>query len=116
MEKEIIYCGQKTKVGCDEKCNKAWGLNTRPKEQLSDDWDDYAFLSDGELGDAPIDPQTYEGGHGKPEADEPKLNKWCVRECERCTMSNPNDFDKPLKIKDFSKRRYNIHAHDPSNI
>jgi hypothetical protein len=35
------------------------------------------------------------------------MNKWCVRECERCTMSDPGKVDEPLKLRDFSKRVYN---------
>lgn len=67
MEKLITYCGQPAKVGCDEKCHKAWGSNSRPKVRLSkDDYDDYYYLSDDELGVAPIDPGTYEGGCAKP--------------------------------------------------
>lgn len=107
MEKIITYLGQKAKIGCDENCLKAWGINNRPSEQLSSDEDDTCFLSDKELGVAPVDPGTYEGGHAKPASKDEIPNKWCVRECERCTMSKPNEFDKPLKLKDFSSRLYN---------
>ena len=31
IKKEIIYFGQKSILGCDNKCHKAWGLNNRPK-------------------------------------------------------------------------------------
>ncbi len=31
MEKIITFAGQPAKVGCDEKCNKAWGINNRPR-------------------------------------------------------------------------------------
>ena len=108
MEKIITYFGQKAKVKCDEKCNKAWGANTRKKQQLSKDEDDWAYLSDDELEKAPIDPRTYEGGQAKPTNKENIPNKWCVRECERCVMSTPNEFDKPLLLKDFTNRIYNI--------
>ena len=40
MEKIITYCGEKAKVVCDERCNKAWGIKNRPKLQLSDDIDE----------------------------------------------------------------------------
>lgn len=108
MEKQITYFGQQAKVACDEKCNKAWGLNNRPFEQLSEDEDDIVWLADSELGEAPENPGTYEGGHGKPTDKSQIPNKWCVRECERCTISDPGKFNEPLKLKDFNERRYNI--------
>jgi hypothetical protein len=108
MEKLIMYCGQKAKIACDEKCNKAWGWNTRPKIKISDKEDDFAWLSDEELDEAPINPGTYEDGIAKPIYKEHIPNKWCVRECERCKMSRPNQWDKPLILDDFSKRIFNI--------
>lgn len=83
METIIMFCDQQAKVGCDEKCEKAWGNENRPKVQLSEDEDDYAFLSDDELGEAPIDPGTYEGGQAKPIDKKDIPNRWCIRECER---------------------------------
>ena len=58
MEKIITYFDKQVKVACDEKCEKAWG-GTRPKEKLSDDDDDVVYLSDSELGKAPVDPGTF---------------------------------------------------------
>ena len=107
MEKLITYLGQQAKVACDEKCHKAWGNNSRPKIQLSDEDDDFAFLSDEELGIAPIDPGIYEGGHAKPTLKSEIPNKWCVRECERCSISKPGEYNLPLKLKDFSTQFYN---------
>lgn len=104
----ITYFGQKAKIGCDENCTKAWGINTRPKLLLTDDEDDYCYLSDTELKEAPIDPGTYEGGQAKPKYQTEMLNKWCARECERCVMSKPNEYDKPLIFVDFTERVYNI--------
>lgn len=95
------------KVGCDEKCNKAWGIMLRPKEQLSDDDDDVVYLSDDELGDAPENPPIWEGGEGKPTCDSEKMNKWCVRQCERCVMTEYGKPDEPLIYKDWGVRRYN---------
>lgn len=80
----------------------------RQKKQLSENEDDYCYLADEELGDAPDDPGTYEGGHAKPTCEEEKMNKWCVRECERCAMSGRGKVNEPLTLPDFSKRRYNI--------
>lgn len=107
MEKLITYFGQNTKVACDEKCHKAWGICNRPKIQLSDDEDDIAYLSDDELEIAPIDPETYEGGEAKPTLKTEIPNKWCVRECERCSMSKPGESHLPVKLKDWTKRGYN---------
>ncbi len=108
MEKLITYFGQQCKVACDGNCKKAWGINSRPKVQLSEDEDDYAFLSDIELGEAPADPGTYEGRDSKPNDASEFPNKWCVRECERCAKSRPGEYNKPLKLTDYSIRVYNI--------
>lgn len=109
IKKEILYFGQKAIIACDERCEKAWGINSRPSINLDkDDDDDVVILSDEELGLAPEDPGTYEGGHAKPIYKEDRLNKWCCRECERCYLSAPNEHDLPVKLKDFSKRIYNI--------
>ena len=35
MKKQITYCGQQVFVSCDEKCDKAWGINNRPKDRKS---------------------------------------------------------------------------------
>lgn len=107
-EKLITYVGQRAKVCCDGKCEKAWGINNRPRVQLSDDEDDYAFLSDNELGTAPKNPGTYEGGVPKPRSVVHFPNKWCVRECERCSMSKPGEFDQPLAVRSFEQRFFNI--------
>lgn len=108
MQQIITYFGEDVKVACDEKCNKAWGINTRPQNQLSDDPDDYEYLSDDELPEAPEHPGTWEGGDKKPVNKVGIPNRWCIRECERCSMSQPGMHNKPLMLKDFSKRRKNI--------
>src|SRR5271157_5191566 len=108
MDKQIVFFGQKAKVGCDNKCHKAWGRNGRLQLYFHNDAspafvgyvydihdgqideDNMAWLPDYLLGIAPADPETYEGGHAKPTdpAEDPaKMNKWCVRECERCNIS-----------------------------
>ena len=89
--KGIIFCGQHASLACDGKCNKAWGISGRPRNQLSDNEDDYEYLSDMELEDAPLDPGTYEGGCAKPAPNGEKLNKWCARECERAEMVKLNE-------------------------
>ena len=71
--KDIIYFGKSARVECDGNCKKAWGINSRPDKP------------DDELGAAPEDPGTYEGGHAKPKEGE-EMNKWCIRECERSSL------------------------------
>lgn len=111
-EAKITYFGQPTKVACDRNCKKAWGISQRPKRQLSEDEDDVMWLSDGELGKAPVDPGTYEGGYGKPESPDMFPNKWCVRECERCEISEKGKFNEPLELTDWSKPVYNKNVAD----
>ena len=84
MKKEIIFLGEQVVVSCDENCNKAWGRSTRPRLLKEDD--EWGFIPDEELDDAPVDPGTREGGQAKPTSKEQIPNKWCVRECERCKM------------------------------
>lgn len=112
--KLIMYFEQPAKVNCDRQCIKAWGISNRPRVQLSGDEDDYAYLADGELGEAPADPGTYEGRDAKPASPAEFPNKWCVRECERCVMSKPGQFQGPVELRDFSKRLYNLGADAPA--
>ena len=111
IKKDIIYFGEPCVLFCDEKCNKAWELNSREKVQVSDDEDDYEFLTDDKLGEAPEDPHLYEDGHAKPCCDNEKLNKWCCRECERSKIvsaSEVNDnTDFESLLNDFSIRLKN---------
>lgn len=115
FEKVLTYFGQRAKVACDGRCEKAWGISDRPRVLLGNgtDPDDYAWLSDAEVGDAPTDPGTYEGDHGKPvDVTGPEhMNKWCVRACERCVMSDPGKWEAPLPLPDFSRRFYNRAPH-----
>ena len=107
LTKQIKAFGEALEIRCDGKCSKAWGVNNRPQEHFDPaDPDDYAFLADQEIeGDAPRDPGTYEGGHGKPSGedltDPARMNKWCFRECERCVEA-------PRMPHDFSTRLFNI--------
>ncbi len=107
-EATITYFGHPAKVCCDGNCSKAWGINNRPRVQLSDNEDDYELLADHELGDAPEDPGTYEGWQGKPLSASEFPNRWCVRECERCRMSEFGKYAEPLAVKKFDERRRNI--------
>lgn len=103
LRSELLYFHKPVVVGCDANCPKAWGINSRPREPHSRD-DDYAFLADGELGIAPADPGTYEGGWAKPLRVPERHTKWCVRECERSALAGPGE---PLELPDFSERRRN---------
>lgn len=94
---------------CDGKCCKAWGINNRPRVDFDpENPDDYAFLADGEIGEAPKDPGTYEGAHGKPEDynDPERHNKWCARECERANFVLGERG--ATRLPDFSARLYNM--------
>jgi len=101
---EILYCGKNVKAVCDLNCDKAWGINLRPRVELSKNPDDYYWKMDNELGIAPKDTGSQEGGHGKPYKPT-EHNKWCVRECERCMTFGLTE---QIKLKDFNKRIYNI--------
>ncbi len=106
LEKEIEYFGEKVKLICDGKCEKAWGINNRPKHALDiNNEDDYVYLSDNELGMASEFPGTSEGGQVKPLNKEDRLNKWCCRECERSSICKDGE---NIVFKDFSVRVYNI--------
>lgn len=101
--KGIIWFGQKCQLVCDGKCNKAWGINNRPTLQLDpQSVDDFVWLADDELPNAPAGLNTFEGGFTKPASPDYK-NKWCARECERSAVIQPGD----RRMLDFSKRIYN---------
>lgn len=102
------YFGQPIIIVCDCRCEKAWGISNRPQLQLSDDENDSAYLADGELGEAPTHPGTWEGGEVKPLTPEGPHNKWCARECERSVMIDPGEI---FELPDFSQRYYNYAPH-----
>ena len=105
ITKNITAFGRGLTIACDAKCHKAWGINNRPSVQLDQfDDDDIAWLSDNEVGIAPVDPGTYEGGNSKPRFEEERLNKWCYRECERCISCF---IGQDPVLPDFSNRLYN---------
>lgn len=107
IARQIVYFGQPAVVICDANCGKAWGIHGRPKARLGEDPDDFAYLADNEVGEAPADPGTYEGGHAKPTHPDERLNKWCVRACERCTMSSSGGAGQVIEATDFSRRLFN---------
>ncbi len=108
MPEDIItFCGQQARVICDGNCYKSWGINNRPREQLSEDEDDIVWYADDELSVAPIDSDVQEDEDKKPLSSEEFPNKWCVRECERCVMSAPGKWRESLLLKNWNKRIYN---------
>lgn len=86
FEKFVLFCGRMARFACDGNCGKAWGISARPRVFLSgNDEDDYEYLADGELGEAPARSETTEGGYDKPQlargaAD---MNRWCARRSRR---------------------------------
>lgn len=130
IQKDILMFGQACTLACDANCAKAWGINNRPQIYVDDpeqkvyghgftdsrypqtnvnwDMDDHADLADGELGVAPINPGTYEGGHAKPQSEGERLNKWCARECERSVIVDEGE---AIELPDYSVRRYNKAPH-----
>lgn len=111
--KQIRWFGSDVTLACDGRCTKAWGFSCRPKVEFDrTEPDDVAWLADDELGEAPADPGTYEGGHAKP-AGPHDMNKWCARECERAMIFEAGE---EMKLRDFSQRIYNQPwKHVPSN-
>lgn len=100
---QIPWSGRAVTLACDGQCAKAWGINARPKVRFGNDPDDHALLADHELGFAPADPGTYEGGHAKPDGPA-DMNKWCARECERSKIFEAGQ---TVALPEFSKRLYN---------
>ena len=110
--KQITFFGEPCSLACDARCDKSFGINGRPKKSLSENPDDYEYLSDDEIGVAPVDPGTYEGECAKPINESERLNKWCARECERSVIVSKKDGI--ITLKDFSKRIGNIPVADQS--
>jgi hypothetical protein len=105
ITKVVAAYGRMLTLTCDNNCEKAFGIRERPYIQLDGNVDNIAWLSDDEVGIAPIDPGTDEGGHRKPTCEKEKLNKWCFRQCERCSEFNQGE---EVIVKSFDKRVYNI--------
>lgn len=84
IAKRIKFCGADVLLVCDAKCEKAWGMNHRPRENENEE--DSPYMKDERLGIAPINPGTSEGADFKPVHVSERLNKWCARECERASL------------------------------
>lgn len=106
IAKTIFFFNAPVLLACDANCTKAWGINNRPRVEFGDE-DDVAYYADHELGDAPADPGTYEGPHGKPTAPEQRLNKWCARECERSVLIDLGKLVTDATLPSFTQRSYN---------
>lgn len=109
LVKFVLYFDQAAVFACDARCDKAWGTADRPHTRLSQDEDDIEWLADGELGEAPKYPGTWEGEHTKPTDPDQRMNKWCCRACERSVMCRPGEI---IKLPDFSRRVQNMERHD----
>jgi hypothetical protein len=63
----ILYSGKRCLAVCDHKCNKAWWFDgDRPQRRDPAEPDDVIWFADREVGIAPANPGSYEGGQGKP--------------------------------------------------
>jgi hypothetical protein len=126
IQKDVTYCGALVTIACDAQCHKAWGRHGRPRSPVEPDPkeialrmmadprgvvseppnpDDWFYYADHELGFAPKEVGTWEGESTKPKTRDERLNKWCCRECERCTMVPRGE---PIVLRDFDQRVYNI--------
>lgn len=103
--KQINWFDRQCTLACDGNCGKAWGINGRPSVTFDpEEEDDTAWLSDGELGEAPACTGVWEGGHGKPSGPH-EMNKWCARECERSGIFEEGE---EIQLSDFTTRVYNM--------
>lgn len=112
VKREVTMYGERIILACDGRCDKAWGINGRPRALLSAKDDDNIFLPDSVLGTAPPPGRTIttsEGFEPKPSAgpltDGTRMNKWCARECERCKRFK---LDEPIVLRDMEAPRPNI--------
>lgn len=102
IQKSIVYFGRKCKLYCDGKCDKAWGVPSRPCVMV--DGKKY-WVADNEFDNAPDDPGTYEGKDGKPIINSGHdMNKWCARACERSIIVGIKEPMLKSNLRDFSKR------------
>jgi hypothetical protein len=108
MESNITVSNQPAIIKCDGKCDKAWGINEREKIKLSDDPDDYCYLSDRELGLAPLLSTSTKRLKNKPTNKINFPTSWCICECERSVISEPDTPYGDIDVPDFNNRVYNI--------
>jgi len=129
-KKEILYCGSQVVAACDGKCDKAWGAvrpvvymyknpDTLDGTESDAIWqrahDDWRSIPDSELVEAPACNGTAEGPDTKPDMSldylqtarggPGKLNRWCVRQCERCVTVGRGE---PIELPDMDKPFFNM--------
>jgi hypothetical protein len=96
LARSIVFCGRSMVVACDGRCDRAWGVQERPRTALSPgDPDDFVWLGD-EHEDARTTPGrehlVSEGGDLRPSdvalspGDSVLMNRWCARACERSVL------------------------------
>lgn len=98
---------------CDGQCDKAWGAGDRAIVQLSDDENDYEYLSDNELEQAPENPGSFEGWDYKPRCQADLHNRWCARACERAVKIPLWHID---ALPDFTQRIRNLPKKEPEQL
>lgn len=95
---------------CDGKCQKAWGIDQRPKRKLSLEEDDWVYIRDSLLGEAEGGSDT-EGGDGHPLRYNcpvvSRHNRWCARACERSVVIFPTDMNKFFEIPNMENPKPN---------
>lgn len=104
----IMFYGCEAQIVCDRRCDKAWGVNSRPHVHLSGCAFDFVFLADGELRDAPDDPGTRVVGESKPLSPDHFPSLWCLHECERSALSLVCGLPNLPMPLDFSRRIANM--------
>mgnify|MGYP003532947149 CR=1 FL=1 len=108
IRKQVRFFGEQVVIACDGRCDKAWGINERPRVLLSGKDDDNIFVPDDALGIAGP-PGTWEGGDGRPSSvpltDGERMNKWCARECERGGIYKLTE---EIALRDLGNPRANI--------
>lgn len=119
LTKRIRFFGAEQNLSCDGRCDKAFGINGRPRIMFSADPDDHVFKGDSEVGTAPPPGQTVgiaEGECLKPSAtplsDPAVMNKWCVRECERSALTS---LDEPIELPNMDAPTPNLAARRDAN-
>ena len=112
IQRSMMFLGEIHIVACDGRCDKAWGVDDRPTNRLGSDHNDFEWLADGELGQAPIDPGSLSSDNGvrKPllVRGPDDVNEWCVDRCERMAKCRAVTSERAPDPPDLSRRRPNF--------